>query len=338
VEEGRALVRDLVLERLRCENLARLTLDFDGSIQSTKGKAEGTAVGFNKIKKGARSYDPLFCTVAQTGQFLDMLHLSGNVHDSNGALSLMRECFEKVRPLGARLEGRMDSAFFDQKVLMGLDADGVEFSCSVPFERFAELKRMIESRLLWEVIDGDWSCFESEWKPKSWDERYRFLFLRHRVTCQRKGPLQLDLFEPRSFDYQYKVVVTNKKGSAKAVLEFHNGRGTQEKILGEAKQHAALDLVATHTLHGNQMFTVTSMMAHNLSRELQMAAAPRDRGTLPKRPALWEFEELGTLRQRIVHLAGRLSRPQGELTLTLNDTPVIRVELEKYLSGYLAAA
>ena len=68
VENVRRLSRGLVIEALQRENLPRLTMDFDGSVQSKKGHAEGTAVGFNKIKKGARSYYPLFCTVAQTGQ------------------------------------------------------------------------------------------------------------------------------------------------------------------------------------------------------------------------------------------------------------------------------
>jgi hypothetical protein len=51
-------------------------------------------VGFNKQKKGARSYYPLFCTVAQSGQVLDHLHRSGNVHDSNGALEFVTRCVE----------------------------------------------------------------------------------------------------------------------------------------------------------------------------------------------------------------------------------------------------
>jgi hypothetical protein len=42
-------------------------------------------VGFNRKKKGQRSYYPLFCSVAQTGQVLDVWHRPGNVHDSNGA-------------------------------------------------------------------------------------------------------------------------------------------------------------------------------------------------------------------------------------------------------------
>ena len=47
-----ALVRDLTLDRLETERLARVTLDFDGSVLSTKGHAEGTAIGFNPKRRG----------------------------------------------------------------------------------------------------------------------------------------------------------------------------------------------------------------------------------------------------------------------------------------------
>ena len=73
----RILSKQLVIEGLQREGFPRLTLDFDGSVQSTKGHAEGTAIGFNKAKKGARSYYPLFCTVAQTAQFFDVHHRPG---------------------------------------------------------------------------------------------------------------------------------------------------------------------------------------------------------------------------------------------------------------------
>ena len=97
MEKLRELSRSLVIEGVKRERLFRLTLDFDGSVQSTKGHAEGTAVGFSRSKKGARSYYPLFCTVAQTGQFFDMYHRPGNVHDSNGADQFMLDCFEIAR-------------------------------------------------------------------------------------------------------------------------------------------------------------------------------------------------------------------------------------------------
>lgn len=340
IEDVRALSRDLVTGRLRIEGFPRLTLDFDGTVQSTTGHAEGTAVGYNKVKKGARSYYPLFCTIAQTGQFFDLHHRAGNVHDSNGAPLFMKECFDRISIALPKVvkEARMDAAFFDQKILGELDRDHVEFTCSVPFERFPELKGIIERRRAWQAIDNRWAFFECDWKPKSWAESHRFLCLRQRTPVQQKGALQLDLFEPRSFEFEYKVIVTNKTANAKAVLLFHNGRGSQEKIFAEAKQHAALDLIPTRTLHGNQLFTLSSMLSHNLCRELQMEASDWDRHTMPKRPAHWEFDELGTLRQRWIHLAGRLTRPGGDLTLTVTGNPVVKAELLKFLPPDHAAA
>ena len=119
IEKGRALSRLMVIEGLKRENLSRLTFDFDGSVQSTKGHAEGTAVGYNKKKKGARSYYNLFCTVSQTGQFFDFLHRPGNVHDSNGADQFMMDCFEEAKKelKDTFFESRIDSAFFSEKIL-----------------------------------------------------------------------------------------------------------------------------------------------------------------------------------------------------------------------------
>jgi hypothetical protein len=148
---------DMVIDRLRMERVRTLTLDFDGSVISTARHAEGTAVGYNKMKKGRRSYYPLFCTVAQTGQFLDVLHRSGNVHDSNGAVAFVRSNIERAREVGPGMivETRFDSAFFSEEMLGDLDHEGVEFSASVPFERFTELKKIVEERSRWRVIDSE---------------------------------------------------------------------------------------------------------------------------------------------------------------------------------------
>ena len=340
VENVRQLSHSVVIEGLQREQLPRLTLDFDGSVQSTKGHAEGTAVGYNKSKKGARSYYPLFCTVAQTGQFFDIYHRPGNVHDSNSAAQFMLNCFmdAKAGLKNTIFESRVDSAFFNQDVFSSFDQNYVKFSASVPFERFSQLKDMIEQRKRWRRIDKQWSFFETEWKPKSWDSAFRFIFTRKKTKRQHKGPLQLHLFEPRDFNYDYKVIVTNKSESAKTVVLFHNGRGSQEAIFGDAKNDAALDAIPTKRLAGNQIFTLCAMMAHNLSRELQMLAAPSASRALPKRPAAWAFEKLDTLRHRIIQRAGRFTRPQGELTLTMSANHAVRKDLLHFLDVLQKAA
>jgi hypothetical protein len=329
----RTMVRTMVQERLEKEEFARITVDFDGSVQSTRGHAEGTAVGYNPVKKGERSYYPLFCTIAQTDQFFDVLARSGNVHDSSGASDFMLACLSELgrRHARAQLETRIDSAFYNELIFLTLEEHGVEFTCSVPFERFPVLKTKVETQAVWGAIDDQWSYAECEWKPSSWDARHRLLLVRQLKKTRQRGPLQLDLFVPTDYDYEYTVIATNKTMAPRAVLEFHHGRGSQEKLFGEAKQHVALDVVLGRRWIANQVFTLSGMVAHNLSREMQMAVQPTQRGTLAKRPARWIFLSLGTIRQRLLHRAGRLIRPQGELTLELNANPSVQADFTRYL-------
>ena len=339
VSNLRALNREMVVDRLRETKIETLTIDFDGSVQSTGRHAEGTAVGFNKKKKGARSYYPLFATVSQTSQFYDLHHRPGNVHDSNGAIDFIaRTLYDMAEELpGVRLESRVDSAFYDERIFRVLNDLTSAFTCSLPFERFPRFKAIIAARRRWKRIDADLSFFESDWKPDKWNRQYRVLIIRKRTRKQIKGPLQLDLFRPVDHDFEYKAIAAKMEGSAKDVLLFHNGRGSQEKLLGEGKQHAALDVIATQRRIGNQIFTLAGMMAHNLGRELQMATRSIERGDLAKRPARWEFESLGTIRQHLLHNAGTLTRPQGELTLTMNANDAVRNELTRYLDELMTA-
>lgn len=340
VDNIRGENRRLVLTRLVEEKLPRVTLDFDGSVQSTRRHAEGTAVGYNKKRKGARSYYPLFCTVSQTGQFLDVLHRPGNVHDSRGAVEFMRRCFDHARAASPKavFEARMDSAFFSEESLSSLHAQAVEFAASVPFQRFPKLKKQIEACDNWRQVDRVWSVAELDFIPDSWDIGFRFIAVRQRTVKQRTGPLQLDLFEPRDHDYEYKVIVTNKVVTASLVLAFHNGRGCQESIIGEAKSCTALDYIPTRRLGANQIFCVAGMMAHNLGRELQMATQPRRDHNTPNRAALWCFRTLHTLTRLFIQRAGRLTTPEGRLTLHMSANARVREEFTTYMAGLQNAA
>ena len=263
VGKVRAESTTVVIERLVAEQFASVTLDFDGSVLSTGRHAEGTAVGFNKNKKGARSYYPLFCTVAQTDQVLDVHHRPGNVHDSNGADTFIEHCVRTVRESlpRAKIEVRIDSAFFNQVIVERLHSLGVTFTVSVPFERFAELKEMVECRQRWRPMAGGFEYFESRWKPKSWNTRYRFLFIRKHVRRQNKFPIQLDLFQPIEYGYEFKVVVTNKRINPRKVVLFHEGRGSQEGIFAELKTHCQMGYMPVKTRVGNQSFLLTTSLA-----------------------------------------------------------------------------
>ena len=335
-----AVNRTMVLDRMQQEALPRITLDFDGSVISSNRFAEGLAVGYNNQKKGQRSYYPLFCCVAQTAQVLDALHRSGNVHDSNGAAGFMRQCIAEVRGrVGPTVvESRVDAAFFSDEIATLLNDQGVEFTMSVPFERFPHLKGIIEARRRWRRLDGEWDYFEISWAPKKWPVVDRVLLLRHRVRLLDKKPIQLDLFRPYQEGYEFKAVLTNKLGSARRILLFHNGRSSQESGFSELKGQCQMDYVPTKRLWGNQVYFLSALLAHNLYRELQMTAHAVNRKTTARRAALWLFSEAATIRQHLIHRAGRLTRPQGKLRLTLSANELVRKEYLEHLRALKKSA
>jgi hypothetical protein len=82
----------------------------------------------------------------------------------------------------------------------------------------------------WRRFGSELAFFEPRWKPKSWKNRFRFLFVRHEVKVRDKEPIQLDLFIPALTGFDFKVIVTNKRARPKKILAFHNGRGAQEAV------------------------------------------------------------------------------------------------------------
>ena len=340
VNNLKELLGEIVLKRCAEAGMRRITLDFDGSVLSTKRKAQGAAVGFNKKKKGARSYYPLFCTLAQTGQVLDFLHRSGNVHDSNGAHDFILHCIKLVEIAipGAIIEVRMDSAFFSDEIVSSLENRGIEFSISVPFERFVKLKHLIDERQHWKSVDSMRDYFELRWKPKSWRKDYRLVFVRTVAKKQQKGPVQLDLFEPYKFGFDFKVIITNKTLQAARLLDYHDGRGSQEGVFAELKSHCHMEYIPVRTQSGNATYLLAGLFAFNLTRELQMQNQPPHRHTTSNRATLWVFEKVDTIRKTVVSRAGRLSRPGGKLTLTFCAGRSLKQRVEGFLDSLHNAA
>ena len=342
VDNLRGLLRGLVAERAIAASPRRLTLDFDGSVISTKARGiEGTAVGYNSKSKGSRSYYPLFAVMAQTGQTFDVLHRAGNCHDSRDALGFILACEQNLRDEGflGVFEVRLDGAHYSDATCTGLHDAGVEFSVSVPFERLPKLKGIVEGRVLWHRIDDEWSYFKWSWRPSA-KSRLSFpcVIYRRRVAKPRKGPIQLDLFEPIERNYEYKVAMTNKCLSAASLLRYHNGRGSQEATFAEAKSQLGLGYLPSRRQVGNQVYMLCNLIAHALGRELQMRAAPRRSNNTATRACLWALERIGTLRNRLVKRAARITHPQGKLVLSFANCPDAERDIRQFIHAACKAA
>ena len=334
----RALSRDMALDRLRELRPRRATVDFDGTVLPTRRLAEGSAVGYNPARRGERSYWPLFATVAQTGQVLDLLHRPGNVADSTGAFDFIGEQMTLLADAlpGVRLETRMDSAFFDGRLLEELERRGVEYSMSVPFARFAGLRAAVEGRRRWRRAGPDTAFFELPWKPAGWDRGRRMVVLRQRVPAHRKEPLQLDLFEPRQHGFEFKVVVTNKRASARNVARFHEGRGAQEAMFAELKSQCGLGYAPSRKEAANRLFSLAAVLAHNLGRALQMATRAPSRRTTAKRSPLWSFTQLRTMRNDFLLRAGRFLNRAGKPVLSIMRDDKAEAAMSQYLAALAA--
>ena len=173
------------------------------------------------------------------------------------------------------------------------------------------LKQKVEQRQRWSSITRDCDAFETLWKPKSWTRRHRFVFIRKRAKQQCKEPVQLDLFQPVEYGFDFKVILTNKSLTPARLLAFHNGRGSQESLFAELKSGNAMAYVPTRTWVGNQIYLVA---------------------------ALWPFASLATIRRRVIQRAGRLIRPQGQLTLSMSANEAVKNELLQSLAALEAAA
>ncbi|MCG8455038.1 MAG: hypothetical protein MI919_02075 [Holophagales bacterium] len=84
-------------------------------------------------------------------------------------------------------------------------------------------------------------------------------------------------------------------------------------------------------LEGKQVYLLAAILAHNLSRELQMQVREPQQSTTENRAPLWSFDRLGTLRRRLIQRAGRLTRPQGILTPDIRRGEAIQHDIESFL-------
>ena len=91
--------------------------------------------------------------------------------------------------------------------------------------------------------------------------------------------------------------------------------------------HCQMDYVPVTTRVGNQLYMFAGILAHNLTRELQIQLTPRARGTTAKRAALWCFREIETLCRTAIQRAGRIIRPAGKPILSMNTNAKLENEL-----------
>ena len=141
------------------------------------------------------------------------------------------------------------------------------------------------------------------------------------------------MFQPHESGFELKVVVTNKTGLALNVVRLHEGRGQQEKVFSELKEQTQMDSLPGRKWGTNKLYLLCAILAHNLGRELQMDATEPQRNTTQKRSPLWVFEGLELVRRKFIQRAGRLTRTNGRVTLTMSANEAVEQIFRNYLEA-----
>jgi hypothetical protein len=334
------LNRELLYEQIEQLKLARLTIDLDGTVICTGAKVAWAARGYNPHHRRNLSYYPLLAHMAQTGQILQLKNRPGNVHDSKGAETFVRQLIAKLRIHFGRalpLEFRMDAAFFQQNLLKLLIRQGCFYTVKVPFCQWTGVKALVAAQSHWSSISADINCFETRLALAAWGLELRVVVYRKRVHHQSAKNYQLDLFSPDDGYFEYSAVATNLTLTPQALWYFAAGRGAQEKTIAELKGEFALDVVPTNHYGANSAWQQLSILAHNLMRSFQLqstlaTAKPRSR----KRTYSYRILSMKTLRFLLINRAARLARISGRRTLRFSANPATEALYERIAQRLVA--
>lgn len=334
-----ALIRlnsEIVTEKLKALNLARVTLDFDGTVLSCGDKVKWAARGYNPQNRHSKSLYPLLCHVAQTGHFLRVQNRPGDVHDSKRALEIIKSAVDQIRMAlpNALLEVRLDSAFFQENVIKYLLKENIEFTIKVPMWSWLQLKELILLRQRWSHANKKLSYFKTLVPIEAWGIDMDMMFYRKKLSATPKKDYQLDFFTPDDGVYEHFVIASNKNVSAENLLDFYNGRCSMEHDIAEIKGEFGFDVIPCKDYQGNGAHQQISTLAYNLVRNFQIDTLnPKLRPKTMSRTNIFEFESLKTLRFEMITAAGRLLNISGTKVLRLSQSTMRRKLFEKTQLG-----
>jgi hypothetical protein len=333
------LLREVAFATWSAAQLARVTLDLDGTVIRTGECVEGAERGFNPHHPKDPSYYPLTAHLAQTGQMLGVWNRPGNSNDSVGAVDRLEELIADVRArLGpVPIEVRLDGAFCQKAVLDVLTASGVEYALKMPMWRWLEVRGRITSRKRWTRVNASVDAFSMPLRIEKWKRTERVVVFRKRIAGKPAREFQLSLLQPDDGYYEYSMVATNKRCSERTVWAFMAGRGGHEHTLGELKDGLAFASVVTQDWDANSAWQILNALTHNLVRDFQLRtgiATPKKNGR--KRTSRLLFRRMRTVRFAWIHLPARLARPQGRPELRIAAEPHTRQRLERAVARLAA--
>ncbi len=179
---------------------------------------------------------------------------------------------------------RADAAFAKPEIYEALEARGVKYAIRIPANE--SLERDI-AELLTRPVG------RPSHKPVVWYKGFLCQAASWKTARRVVAKVEFhcgELFPRAGF------IVTNLETDSRAVVRFHNKRGTAEQWIKEGKQAVKMTRLSCHRFRSNEVRLWLSLIAYNLGNLWR-------RLVLPKKIENWS---LTSLQQRLVKTGGRL--------------------------------
>lgn len=297
----------------------QMTLDLDSHVTSVYGKQQRAGLGHNPKKKGRKSYNPLFCFIGETRDYLGGLFRSGKHHTSYHAIAFLKAMLKKLPSHLEKIRLRADSGFFSVEMLKFLISRSIEFYIVVPLQPWVQ--KMIRSVRNWRSIGRGVEVGEWEY-PLMKGVVLRMVVVRKRVKVGASPRKQLKLLNLEDVRYDYQVIVTSSQEVPEEVWRFYNQRACCENFIKEGIYGFGLDEVISHTYAGNYAYFELLMWGYNLMNFFKEEV-------LNQRKVK---EMIQTIRDRIFHIPGKLVYLGRRWVLRLERSWHARVEYEEALA------
>jgi hypothetical protein len=260
------LLRRELFQRMKL--LWNAVVDMDATQLTVYGKQEAATVGYNKAHKGKASYSPLLTNEGRSGLSLALELRSGHEHSSTGALPLLIDSLDLLpKTIAAtRTRVRAHAGFLDKDMVQALDGGGYGYVVS------SRITGPLQSRLpglRFHPFREDWAAADFLYQPTAWDNKHRFVAIRHRV--QEEGPSSA-LFQNDGHDFR--VLVTNLDLEPEAVWRFYTDRANQELLIRELKNAYDMAKIPTRSFFANAAYLEIALWAYDLVMAFKALCLP----------------------------------------------------------------
>jgi hypothetical protein len=304
--------------------LETATLDTDTTVHTVYGKKMGARKGYNPKNKGKLSYQPILTFIAETREYIvGDLH-NGDRHSGQEIAAHIKKAVAALPNTVKTIYGRADSGFYCGEAVEAYEAGGCEFIiCARKTDRLVEQLQGAQWRPS-QKTDADEEC-EFMYQPQGWGKPYRFLALRYDKAAREKNDgknakkpaaanetEQYQLFD--TAPYEYRVFVTNMKGSIELLTWFYRQRATAENLIKEANNDAGLTAHPSGRFEMNRIHFQLAMVAFNLNAWLMLF----NREALAEAAKL-EHTTLAIARLRFLFIAAKIWRHSGRTGIHYSD-------------------